>query len=344
MAIEFRCTQCDKLLRTGADTAGKQAKCPECGAVMSVPMPDAGPVAPSQPMGGFEAAASPFASAPAPVAPDSMNPYQSPAGLGPEPTAFAPAGEIRPTRIDFSETLSRTWAVFTDRWVQVLGGLFLAGLVSLPIYVAFQVVNIFVVPQIQDPAVGISVMVLAQIVFQVYMFWITIGVQMFALGVVRGEQPRYGLIFAGGRFLLSIVLCGILTQIIVMLGFILLIIPGFIFAMMLIQAQLLIIDRNLGVIDAMSTSRDVMVGNKLTVFALFLVTGIIGLLLALITCGLGYFAVGPYVMILSIVIYLGVTGQPTMADRYMMPPEQSGGTPFGQPAPGTPPGDSPFTS
>ncbi len=30
MPIEFRCLQCGKLLRTGDDTAGKQAKCPEC--------------------------------------------------------------------------------------------------------------------------------------------------------------------------------------------------------------------------------------------------------------------------------------------------------------------------
>jgi ribosomal protein S27E len=37
MAIEFRCTQCHKLLRIGDDAAGKQAKCPECGAILPVP-------------------------------------------------------------------------------------------------------------------------------------------------------------------------------------------------------------------------------------------------------------------------------------------------------------------
>ena len=41
MPIEFRCTQCDKLLRTPDDTAGKQAKCPECGAILPVPSPAA---------------------------------------------------------------------------------------------------------------------------------------------------------------------------------------------------------------------------------------------------------------------------------------------------------------
>jgi phage FluMu protein Com len=336
MPIEFRCTQCNKLLRTGDDTAGKQAKCPECGTVMTVPLPDQGPVPPNRPMGSFEAAPSPFAAPSAPVAPDSMNPYQSPTGLGPEPHSFAPPGQVQPTRIDFGETLSRTWSVFTERWLTMVGALFLAGLLFLPAAIALNVVNAVVVPTVGDQAVRFAVAILSQIVYQIYIFWIMIGVQLFSLGVVRGEEPRYGLILSGGRYLLAIVLCGILTQIIVMLGLVLLIIPGLIFAMMLIQAQLLIIDRNMGVIDAMSTSRDVMVGNKMTVFALFLVASLVGGVFAVITCGLGIFGAVPYMWILTVMIYLGVTGQPTMIDHHMMPPEQ--------PAPGTPPGNSPFAS
>jgi hypothetical protein len=37
MAIEFRCARCGKLLRIGDDAAGRQARCPECGAISSVP-------------------------------------------------------------------------------------------------------------------------------------------------------------------------------------------------------------------------------------------------------------------------------------------------------------------
>jgi hypothetical protein len=37
MAIEFRCPQCGKLLRTGDDTAGRQAQCPSCGVICTVP-------------------------------------------------------------------------------------------------------------------------------------------------------------------------------------------------------------------------------------------------------------------------------------------------------------------
>jgi phage FluMu protein Com len=37
MPIEFRCTGCNKLLRTGDHTGGLPAKCPECGAVQEIP-------------------------------------------------------------------------------------------------------------------------------------------------------------------------------------------------------------------------------------------------------------------------------------------------------------------
>jgi len=39
MTIEFRCTSCNKLLRTSDDRAGARAKCPDCGTPVTVPRP-----------------------------------------------------------------------------------------------------------------------------------------------------------------------------------------------------------------------------------------------------------------------------------------------------------------
>ncbi len=67
MPIEFACTHCGKQLRTPDETAGRQAKCPQCGGV--VPIPQAAAFA---------------AASPAAPPPDSgqdefnFNPYQSP--------------------------------------------------------------------------------------------------------------------------------------------------------------------------------------------------------------------------------------------------------------------------
>jgi len=46
MPIEFRCMRCNRLLRTGDDTAGRQAQCPECGALTRVPATSEGVAAP----------------------------------------------------------------------------------------------------------------------------------------------------------------------------------------------------------------------------------------------------------------------------------------------------------
>ncbi len=95
MPIEFRCEQCGKLLRTGDDTVGRQAQCPNCGTISVVPGPaeagrSAAPLAPLD-VGGSSAPGTPFASG---VGVE--NPYGSPGIMGscllpgePDPMAAA---------------------------------------------------------------------------------------------------------------------------------------------------------------------------------------------------------------------------------------------------------------
>ncbi len=376
MPIEFRCVRCNKLLRTGDDTAGKQAKCPECGTVMPIPMPGAGPSPPYEPMGRLEAVGSPFGSAAAAVPPDSMNPYQSPAGLEAGPLAFAPAGQIRPTRIVFGEVFSRTWAVFVDRWLYVLGAAAILFLIGLALSGTMQVLFVVLGAAVRDPMVIGVTTFFCQAIMIVVQAWLQIGMLMFLLSITRGEEPRFGLLFAGGPYLLPVILCGLLMTLIIigpagavagvsllagvspwiaLACFVaVLLVPGIIpIAYMLMHAPMLIIDHNMGVIGAMSASRQVMAGNKLTVFLIYLVAIVVAILIGLVTCLVGLIAFQYlYAPILYIVIYLGVTGQPTMLDRYAFAPEEAGRSPFGQPGaaplgqipPASPPGNSPFMS
>lgn len=76
MAIEFRCRQCGRLLRTPDDAVGKPAQCPECGGLTTVP--------PGNDMG--------FGSGPARL--DSLGPPHDP--YGPTPDPYQPAGFGRP--------------------------------------------------------------------------------------------------------------------------------------------------------------------------------------------------------------------------------------------------------
>ncbi len=94
MPIEFRCTQCGKLLRTGDDTAGKQAKCPACGTLLVIPEPGVAvlqPIGP-QPPHEEQRAGGPLGPQPADSAPpwqSETNPYQSPTIGGAAPLAAA---------------------------------------------------------------------------------------------------------------------------------------------------------------------------------------------------------------------------------------------------------------
>jgi hypothetical protein len=104
MTIEFRCSQCNQLLRVPEDAAGKNARCPKCQALMIVPgtnggsaaegtqpaFPDAVVVAP--PAAGQEAY--PFGSASTgPAASPKPPPFQ---GDAPKPAAAAADQQVNP--------------------------------------------------------------------------------------------------------------------------------------------------------------------------------------------------------------------------------------------------------
>jgi phage FluMu protein Com len=87
MPIEFRCTQCNRLLRTPDESAGRQAACPECGALLTVPSPAGAsprapgpaPAAPSEEPNPFAASVPLPGAAPGPGLGPPANPFEGPA-------------------------------------------------------------------------------------------------------------------------------------------------------------------------------------------------------------------------------------------------------------------------
>jgi len=324
MPIEFRCTQCDRLLRTPDGTAGKSAKCPQCGTVTPIPEaappPQTAPPTPSQ----FDPPPQPAAAAPGlrdTVAHgDGANPYRSPTVAAMHeniPRGYAP------TVIDFSETLSRTWKLFKANMGAMVAGtmiilvcnLILGGVVGLAFAMIMgnadgvEAVVVWSVQQIVSQAIGAF-------------FWI--GLIRFTLQVARGEPCEFGALFSGGPWFLFGAAIQIITTLAVGIGFLLLIIPGIIIALMLSQAMFMLVDQNSDIMGSLRLSTEATKGNKMTILGLYIVTGAIGIVITVFTCLLGMIVVMPFMTLLSAVIYLGLTGQSTALDASAEPTMERG--------------------
>jgi uncharacterized membrane protein len=74
------------------------------------------------------------------------------------------------------------------------------------------------------------------------------------------------------------------------------------------QVPYLVLDRNVPVFDAFGLSRKLTGGNKLNLLVIWLLAFCLGLL-GLVTCGLGFIFVGPYLTLMVVVVYLTLLGE-----------------------------------
>ena len=299
MPIEFRCTSCNKLLRVREEAAGRQAKCPECETVLQVPEASAPSTAPAEPPP--LSTPPPPAAAPPPAA-ESENPYQSPLAEEMQPPQdFAVAsGEVTPTIIDTGDVFSHAWRIFKSQMGMVIAVVAIVGGIN---FGGSMVVNF-----VQQFA-GTEAWVVANIAKMAVDLFFGIGQALVLLGIARGQGADFSRLIAGGRYFFPVLGAWILVSIICILGLIALIIPGIILGLMLSQAQLLILDGKAGAIESLSLSRTVTDGNKWTIFVIGCAsTGVV--FLGLLACGVGVIIAAPYVMLIYVVTYLKITGQP----------------------------------
>ena len=233
MSIEFRCTQCQRLLRTGDDAAGKQAQCPGCGTVLMVPAA-AGEVASGSapPVPGATpppAGATPFGSSPPGAAPfgspwagaasggpqgpgGPVNPYVTPGDFpgSPRSRPAGPPTPVVPTIVNLGNVFSRTWTVFKDQYGICLGfylatfGLsFAAGIVTQLVKMATQAGS-------HDAAVVVVVTMIVTLARILFDIWIALGQVRGMISIARGQPTSIGVLFSGGPYLIPCILAGIL--------------------------------------------------------------------------------------------------------------------------------------
>jgi hypothetical protein len=246
--------------------------------------------------------------------------------------------------IDFGQVFSHSWRICTEN----LGQCLLAGLAIIGVLIGMQIIA--QVSQFVGAVTGsIFVMLALQLVVFVVNLLVQVGIQLglwnFGIKMVRDRRGEPGDLFAFGPFLLRGILLTLLIWLITM-GVMLvcgvpvgitivaldgerafdnspeIIVPVIIVAVVvaavlmtwitlrLFLAMPLIIDRNLGVMDAVSGSDTFMTGNKLTTVLVMIVAGLVASAITLFTCCLGAIFAYPYLAVVTATIYLSATGQP----------------------------------
>lgn len=122
------------------------------------------------------------------------------------------------------------------------------------------------------------------------------GLCTFILNMVRGNDASISDIFAGfnGEVFIKALIIMILTGIAISIGYMILIVPGIILALMFSQSFFILVDNNdMSAIDCMKASCALMKDNKMYLFVLML--SFIGwFIVGEITCGIGMLWVYPY--------------------------------------------------
>ena len=91
-------------------------------------------------------------------------------------------------------------------------------------------------------------------------------------------------------------------------------IPALIVSLMYSQFYYLIIEQDAGILESMSLSRQITAGNKLTLFAVWVLVGLLNMV-GVLACCVGLLATAPFGALINVVVYLAMTGQPTADQR-----------------------------
>ena len=316
MPIEFPCPQCRELLRTPDGSEGRQATCPECSAVVDIPHP-----APTS------AADTKYA--------DPNNPYATPTGET-RPRFDMPPRALVAHPVTFNEVMNRTWALLKDNLTPIL----LFGLILIAVQMAAQVVGI-PLALLQGAVANQLGLIITLVILQ--QFWgllvnscVFVMSARFVILLIRGNSEPIQAMFQFWPFLFRstllqlIFMLGILTILVAcaipaaatfgltrevvptviagVIGFFAYLITALFLFVHIGMAQFLIVEQNHATLQAISDAGVYLRGNSVAGAGAVFVSGVLGTVVGIMTCGIGLMFLMPYLWLLLGVIYMSITG------------------------------------
>lgn len=319
MPIEFRCPQCQKLLRVPSESAGAKAKCPQCGAIADIPRTDAensggqedpANLSRSQGANPFNDATQPLRPAATPAGNDPINPYSAPAsGYAPATaiSSWALSDKVVPTPVDVGNVISYAWEV----WKSNLGLLVGITVVVFGVNTGFSAVQGVVEAVFQqqgEEAVGAAIGGVISIVSFVVQTFLGIGQAQIALKLLRRQRAEFGELFGGGPLFFPVLGASMLAGIALIAGFIACIIPGILLLLYFWPFYWLLVDRKATVIESFGVALSLAKMNVGTSFVLWLASFGIMLVGFLAFC-VGILFAAPLVSLIWGTAYLMMAGQ-----------------------------------
>ena len=260
-------------------------------------------------------------SPPAPPVPGQgpSNPYQAPSPLSWEPPRELASGEeIVPGSepLVIGDCIRRAFDLTKRHFWPLLG----ACAICFAISMAFSVFSGVLVEATAHAAdsqdVGKAVEGVLNLVGQVLDIFFSLGLTRIGLNIVSGRPFSVGMLLGQGNKLLTAVVASLLYYLIVLVGLVLLIVPGIYLALRLGQFENGIVDKDLGIIDSLKYSARITQGNVGNLFLLGLVCFLI-VLAGLLALVVGVCFAGPLVFLANLVAYRWlIHGRAVLNDGY----------------------------
>jgi uncharacterized membrane protein len=214
------------------------------------------------------------------------------------PPVFSPAGIAEGDyELDIGACFSRGWELVKGNFWPTVG---VSTLVFIILMAFNQITGLFTGPIIQgmvrQQAVspgGIVIVVLVSIVSAPVYIVLMAGLMKYFLNLIRGEPASIGDAFSGfGPSIGQLILLGLVTNLLVMIGYVLCVIPGIFLQVAWLFALPLVVDRRMNFWTAMELSRKMVCKHWFIVFAFLIVYGLV-VVAGVIACCIGILVTMP---------------------------------------------------
>lgn len=143
---------------------------------------------------------------------------------------------------------------------------------------------------------------ISQLIFSLVGLFLTVGFFKIATEIVDNKNTNWTDLFKNGRFLITYFITHIIFALIVLVGLILIIVPGIMWAVQFSFYPLFVIDRNLGPIDALKASSMITRGYKWQLAGFYILV-IIGNGIGFALFGIGAIFTIPFTLLTYAYIY-----------------------------------------